>query len=99
MRNNTTVVLCVLFAVLAVVFAVLFLSGNGRIGAMNREKDELAAEAEVLRADAVKAEETSAVRLQEAEAKRSELASQVETLKTDASKAAEDAAESTDPDT
>ena len=39
MNKSTEKVLMILFAVLAVGFAVLFLSANGRIGALNREKE------------------------------------------------------------
>ena len=51
MNKSTEKVLMILFAVLAVGFAVLFLSANGRIGALNREKDELIAQNETLKAE------------------------------------------------
>ena len=73
MNKNTEKVLMILFAVLAVGFAVLFLSANGRIGALNREKDELIAQNETLKAENAESAEKAGVKLKEVTAQRDDL--------------------------
>ena len=78
MKNGTSTVMTVLFAVLAVAFAVLFISGNNRLSALNLEKDELTAQAETLKAEVVRAEEDASVRLDKAAQQKEELSAKLE---------------------
>jgi Tfp pilus assembly protein PilO len=73
MNKSTERVLMILFAVLAVGFAVLFLSANGRNGALIREKDELIAQDETLKAENAEAAEKAAAKLKEVTAQRDDL--------------------------
>ena len=62
MQKNTGTVITALLAVLAIVFAILVLTGNGKIGTLNKEKDDLNAQVETLTADAAKAAEEAAAK-------------------------------------
>ena len=92
MKKNTSTVIIAALAVLTVVFAVLFFSGNGKIGALNKDKEDLSAQVETLTADAAKAAEEASAKLDEATKQNEELTAQLETEKADAAKAAEEAA-------
>ena len=98
MKKTGTIAIAVL-AVIAVVFAILFFTGNGDKSSLTKlketletEKNELAAKVETLTADASKAAEEAAASLKAVTDEKDALAAQVETLTADASKAAEEAA-------
>ena len=78
MNKSTERVLMILFAVLAVGFAVLFLSANGRNGALIREKDELIAQDETLKAENAEAAEKAAAKLKEVTEQRDDLEAELD---------------------
>ena len=89
--KKTGTIVTALLAVLAIVFAILYFTGNGDKANLTSEKDALAAQVESLTADAAKAAEDAQAQITALTGEKDELAKQVETLTADAAKAADDA--------
>ncbi len=84
----------VLLLAAAIVLALVCLTGcsdNSALEAMTKQKDELLAQVDTLKADAAKAAEDAKAQLDALTGEKDELAKQVETLTADAAKAAEEA--------
>ena len=90
--KKTGTIVTALLAVLAIVFAILYFTGNGDKANLTSEKDALAAQVESLTADAAKAAEDAQAQITALTGEKDELAKQVETLTADAATAAEEAA-------
>ena len=90
--KKTGIAAIALLAIVAIVFAVLYFTGNGDLTKIKETKDNLTAQVETLTADAAKAAEDAAAQLKAVTDEKDALAAQVETLTADAAKAADEAA-------
>ena len=87
MKKFSTIAIALL-AVLAVVFGILYFTGNGEKAGLTDEKTALSKQVETLTANAAAAAEEAKSALDAAVAEKDELAKQVETLTAEAATAA-----------